>query len=370
MTQTPTDAMSELPLRIQQHLHKLIAEDRAPAYILADHTAKLVASGGQLEIYGLPQLQPGLPVSDQIPLLEGLLPLEGREDFMGGVRNESGRPADLYFLPAAEGDYVLFLDASERQEHHQSLQQRSYDLWLKHDQLIKEIEKKEILLHCIVHDLAGPLLGIKGGFELLANENLSAQGKRFLEIGLRQADRQEKLIREILHAFAAEVEALDSFTIDPAQAPDAAQAVNEVAEALQPAFALNRVKLQVAPLPATLRNWKVVGEKSRLERVISNLIENALRHSPPDTTVTVGCYESENDQVLIAIDDEGPGVPEEVAPTLFQKFAQGRKGKGKVGLGLYFCRITIEHWGGLIGHSAREGKGSRFWLRLPRPRAG
>src|SRR5205085_7699998 len=233
--------------------------------------------------------------------------------------------------------------------------------------LVKEIQKKKILLHCIVHDLAGPLLGIKGGFELLANETLSAQGKKFIEIGLRQAGKQEKLIREILHAFAAEVEALDSFTLDPANAPDAAQTIQEVVEALQPAFALNHVKLQVAPTLDPARNWQVVGEKARLERVISNLTENALRHSPPEATVTVGCYESENDQVLIAIDDEGPGVPPEIAPTLFQKFAQGKKGKGKVGLGLYFCRITIEHWGGVIGHSARSEKGARFWFRLPRP---
>jgi signal transduction histidine kinase len=128
--------------------------------------------------------------------------------------------------------------------------------------------------------------------------------------------------------------------------------------------------LQVAPTLDTARDWKVVGEKSRLERVISNLVENALRHSPPETTVTVGCDESENNQVLIAIDDEGAGVPPEVATTLFQKFAQGKQGKGKVGLGLYFCRLTVEHWGGQIGHAARGEKGSRFWFSLPRPQAG
>lgn len=361
--------MPELPLHIQQHLHSLIAEDRHPAFLLSDATGLLMASGGKLAVYGLENLQTGMPVEEQIFQLAGLLPLESDEMLLPCVHTESGVPADLHFLHTAEGDYVLFLDATQQERQQRLMQQKGNELSLNYQRLLKEIQKKEILLHCIVHDLAGPLLGIKGGYELLAKETLSTQGRKFLEIGLRQADKQEKLIREILQAFSAEVESLDSFTIDPATAPDAAQSIREVIEALQPAFALHHVKLQIAPNMDTATNWKVVGEKSRLERVISNLTENALRHSPPDTTVTVGCYPEANGQVLIAVDDEGPGVPPEISSLLFQKFSQGKKGKGKIGLGLYFCRITVEHWGGIIGHAPRAEKGSRFWFRLPRPQA-
>lgn len=359
--------MSQLPLRLQQHLHSLIAEDRHPAFVLSDASGLLVNSGGKLANYGLAELQHGQPVDEQIFQLAGLLPLETDEMLLPCVHTEAGVPADLHFLRADEGDYVLFLDATQQERQQRLMQQKGNELSLNYQRLLKEIQKKEILLHCIVHDLAGPLLGIKGGYELLAKETLSPQGRKFLEIGLRQADKQEKLIREILQAFAAEVESLDSFTIDPAHAPDVAQAIREVVEALQPAFALNHVKLQIAPTLDATTNWKVVGEKSRLERVISNLTENALRHSPPDTTVTVGCYPAENNQILIAIDDEGPGITPELGAQLFQKFAQGTKGKGKIGLGLYFCRITVEHWGGLIGHAPGPEKGSRFWFRLPRP---
>ncbi|HMZ22038.1 MAG TPA: HAMP domain-containing sensor histidine kinase, partial [Blastocatellia bacterium] len=184
--------------------------------------------------------------------------------------------------------------------------------------------------------------------------------------GLRQAERQETLIREILQAFSAEVEAAKTFSARLDQAPDAARAAREVIEALSPAFALNQVKLQLAPDFDPNQNWKVVGEKSRLERVFSNLIENALRYSPPNATVTVGLHD-EGDKVLLAIDDEGPGIPPDIAPTLFEKFAQTKKGGGKIGLGLYFCRITVKHWGGEIGHAPREKGGTRFWFRLPRP---
>lgn len=361
--------MLKLPSRIQQYLHSMIAEGRSPAYVLCDAAGILVAAGGALATYGLTPLKIGVPAEEQIFLLTGLLPLE-QEELQPCVQTETGRPADLHFLKAAEGDYVLFLDATQQEKQQRLMQQKGNELSLSYQRLLKEIQQKEILLHCIVHDLAGPLLGIKGGFELLANENISPAGRKFLEIGLRQADKQQKLIEEILHAFAAEVETLNSFTVDPAHAPDAAQALTEVVEVLQPAFALQHVKLQIAAGLDLSCNWQVVGEKSRLERVISNLAENALRHSPANATVTVGCYQAKQDQLLIAIDDEGPGIPPELVPSLFQKFSQGKNGKGKIGLGLYFCRITVEQWGGLIGYAPRTVKGSRFWVQLPRPKIG
>ena len=86
----------------------------------------------------------------------------------------------------------------------------------------------------------------------------------------------------------------------------------------------------------------MVGEQSRLERVIFNLVENALRHSPSGSLVTVALEQAEAD-VLVAIDDQGPGVALDAIDTLFEKFSQGKGQRGKAGLGLYFCRITVEH---------------------------
>ena len=113
------------------------------------------------------------------------------------------------------------------------------------------------------------------------------------------------------------------------------------------------------------RDWRVSGESSRLDRVLANLLENALRHSPHGSTVTVGLHD-EGAMVLTTVDDEGPGIPEALHKHLFQKFVQGKKHSGKIGLGLYFCRMTVEGWGGEIGYSPRETGGTRFWFRLPR----
>ncbi len=358
--------MGQLPASVLAYLSRLAADQRSPAFVLTDHESRVREWGGALSNYGIENLQTGEPVGEQVFFLEGLLPLSGEGLILPCMQTDSGRPADLHLFSTPGGDCALLLDATANERQQRLMQQKGNELNLSYQRLVKEIQKKEILLHCIVHDLAGPLMGIKGGFELLAGENISPQNRKFLEIGLRQAERQETLIREILQAFSAEVEAAKTFSARLDQAPDAARAAREVIEALSPAFALNQVKLQLAPDFDPNQNWKVVGEKSRLERVFSNLIENALRYSPPNATVTVGFYD-EGDNVLLAIDDEGPGIPPEIAPTLFEKFAQTKKSGGKIGLGLYFCRITVKHWGGEIGHAPREKGGTRFWFRLPRP---
>jgi hypothetical protein len=126
------------------------------------------------------------------------------------------------------------------------------------------------------------------------------------------------------------------------------------------------MNLHLAPDIDIAADWKVVGEKLRLERVLTNLVENAFRHSPPDSTVTVG-LEDDGNFILLSVDDDGPGVPQDISKNLFQKFSQGKDTSGRAGIGLYFCRITVERWGGTIGYSPRGEGGSRFWFRLPRP---
>lgn len=358
--------MAELPDFVCSYLYGLTSGERSPAFLLINENGAVIAWGGNIETYGISDLHAGESIGEQAYFLEGLFPLAGRNLVLPCIQTSLGRPADIHLFRTEEGDCALLLDATLKEEQLRQTQQARYDLTLNFQQLQKEIQKKEVLLHCIIHDLAGPLMGIRGGYELLSSEPISEQGRKYLEIGLRQANKQETLIREILQAFSAEVESATNFNVDPDTAPDAAQIAREVIESLSAAAAINQVKLQLEPNLDRSQSWKVFGEKSRLERVMSNLVENALRYSPANSTVTVGCHD-EGGKVLVTIDDEGPGIPPEVAPTLFQKFAQGKKGKGKIGLGLYFCRITIQHWKGEIGHAARETGGTRFWFRLPRP---
>ncbi|KJH69721.1 sensor histidine kinase [Aliterella atlantica] len=248
----------------------------------------------------------------------------------------------------------------------QFLLQKCRESNLNYDKLVKESQKKEILIHCIVHDLAGQLTAIKCCFDLLSFQNLTPKGIEYLDMGKKQAIKQEMLIRDILNAFSAEVESLEAFTLDPEQAPDALACASEVVETLLPTFTASQMDLRLDPNINLELDWKVVGEKSRLDRVLTNLVENAYRHSPVNSTVTID-LQHEGDFTLISVNDEGPGVPPAMSKNLFKKFSQGRNKVGKAGLGLYFCRITVERWGGRIGYSPRAGGGSQFWFRLPQP---
>ncbi len=254
----------------------------------------------------------------------------------------------------------------EAYQEKQFLLQKCRESNLNYQKLVKEVQKKEILIHCIIHDLAGQLTAIKCCFDLLSFQNLTPKGINYLQIGKKQATKQENLIKDILNAFSAEVESLEAFTVDPEQSPDVLACAKDVIEALESSFRANQINLELGTNINELQDWKVVGEKSRLDRVLTNLVENAFRHSPPNSTVTIELHQQEKD-ILVSVIDEGAGVPPEMANNLFKKFSQGRNKVGKAGLGLYFCRITIERWGGKIGYCPRPRCGSQFWVRLVKP---
>ena len=130
------------------------------------------------------------------------------------------------------------------------------------------------------------------------------------------------------------------------------------------AFADKGVRIELDSSVDLSRDWKVAGDESRLRRIFANLVENSLRVSPANSTVTLGV--SDEDRFVLAyVDDKGPGFPGGQAP-VFSLFGKSKEQGGKAGLGLYFCRITVEGWGGTIGCEQRSAGGARFWFRLPR----
>jgi signal transduction histidine kinase len=280
------------------------------------------------------------------------------------VGNEYELEASAICLDSQKLLLIAFPKSVYAEKH--AIIQRAREKNLEYYRFNKEIQKKEILLHCIVHDLAGPLTSIMLCLSLLKFENLSTTGRKYVELGIRQATKQDIMIQQILDIFAAELGVLQAYTTDPTQAPDAVVCARGVVEALAPACVPKDMRLLLEVHLDVRGDWRVVGDKSRLERVIFNLVDNAVRHGPAGSVVTVGVTR-EADGICITVDDEGAGVPANMATTIFDKFSRGRERGGRAGLGLYFCRITIEHWGGSVGYTPRPGGGSRFWCRLPRP---
>jgi signal transduction histidine kinase/CheY-like chemotaxis protein len=359
----------------------LESEGYAAFEYLGDAVFQAVGSPSKLcvQLVGGP-VAPGAPLrlTDRMPFLESFLP-DAEECWNSGPesRVDSGS-----WIEPVEGGRQLALEASafrlaakrillirnpEKQFAEDSqLLQKARDSALGHERLLREIQKKEILLHCVIHDLSQPLSAMRGCFSLLAAEKLSPKLRGLIEIGQRQSQNQEELIRGILQAFSAELAAQETVHRDPASAPDLVKCAQEIAKDFSAAFATRGARIEVDRNLDLGRNWQVVGDESRLRRVYTNLVENALRYSPAGSTVTLGAV-GEGNFLRACVDDEGPGLPAgESAARLFGLFSKGKDGGGKAGLGLYFCKITVERWGGTIGCENRPGRGARFWFRLPR----
>lgn len=262
----------------------------------------------------------------------------------------------------AQRDFLLLRRLSWDHEERQELLQKARELTLAHERLAAAIEKKEVLLHCIIHDLNGPLSAMLGCLELLKREALTPAAQEIIAIGLAEATRQSHRIQEVLDCFAADVAQLDA-TAGATAGVDLLDTSRRLLHHLTPAFQARSVSLHFLPPPETPGPWQVAAEPSRLERVLYNLLENALRHCPRAGTVALSLTRHDG-RIETSVIDSGPGIDPDTAQGLFQKFGRGRGG-GRAGLGLYFCRITIERWGGTIGCETLASGGTRFWFRLP-----
>lgn len=261
---------------------------------------------------------------------------------------------------------LLVRDLSETFTGQQQLFQTARDSLLAHERLMREIEKKEILLHTIVHDLSQPLTSMRGCFDLLMGKKLGPELAKYVQTGQRESQRQERMIRGILEAFSGDLAPEPAPHSADAPSADLVSCARRAVEQFAPAFTGRGIQLGLAPYQDSERGWRVVGDAPRIDRIFGNLLENALRYSPSGSTVTVG-VEASDSSLVARVEDEGPGLPKDVSPdSLFALFSKGGDRPGKAGLGLFFCKMTVERWGGSTGAENRAQGGSRFWFRLPR----
>lgn len=109
----------------------------------------------------------------------------------------------------------------------------------------------------------------------------------------------------------------------------------------------------------------VYGDELEIQRVLQNLLDNAVRVSKPKGEILLEITPYEEGQVKISVRDYGSGITPQAQEKLFHRFIQGRGHRGRSGLGLYLCRQIIEAHGGNIGVESSLGEGSTFWFTLP-----
>jgi len=188
--------MLDLPARISEWLLLLVKSQRAVAHLLVDGEQMLVKAGGDLEHYGLTDLRPRQGACEQLPFLEGLLPLPESPFLLRSMGMPSGRVADVHFFDEDDATWVVLLDVTSEHDDAQKIQQKAYDMTLlsqREARLIAKLEAAHQALTLAHHELAA------------SREALQLTHNR-LQDELRDAERY---VRAILPAPIAEPFAVD-----------------------------------------------------------------------------------------------------------------------------------------------------------------
>jgi len=286
------------------------------------------------------------------------------------VATTVGLVADL-FGPGAEQDLVPYLNSLVRFAFFVVVVQLLATLKESVDRQTERAEKehrvssglrelndvKDTLLHAVSHDLKGPLAGVIGAMSTLRRGEelqLTADEVESLYQMIEQSGRKmNRLVDDML-----DLERLDRGQVQPEREPtDISEMVRRVAREA-PGMDTHPVRIDADPLLANI-------DPAKVERIVENLLVNAARHTPGGTPVHVTVRERP-DGIVLTIEDEGPGVPEELKSTLFDPFSQGPTAAGRgVGIGLSLVRRFAELHGGTADIEDRDGGGARFVITLP-----
>ena len=218
---------------------------------------------------------------------------------------------------------------------------------------------KDTLLHAVSHDLKGPLAGIIGAMQTLRRSDeleLTHEEVESLYQMIEQSGRRmNRLVDDML-----DLERIDRGQVQPErEATDVGELARRVAREAT-GLETHPVRVDADPVLAFV-------DPAKVERIIENLLVNAARHTPAGTPVHVGVRTGGGGITLI-IEDEGPGVPEELKTVLFDPFRQGPTAAGRgVGIGLSLVKRFAELHGGGAVVEDRNGGGARFVITLPGP---
>ena len=222
-------------------------------------------------------------------------------------------------------------------------------------------EGRARLIGHVAHEFRTPLSSIIGFASLLDAEHRTLPEElraEYLAIVLRNARHLLHVVNDILNLSKADAGTLE-VTLAPLPAGEVASAV---ATSLQPTAAERGIRLSVHDRARHL----AVADAGRLRQVLLNLLDNAIKYSPPGSPVEVRVT-SEGGEVRVEVADRGPGLrPEDVA-LLFKEFSRISHGMrvAGAGLGLALAKQLTEAMGGRIGVDSEPGAGSVFWVALP-----
>lgn len=224
---------------------------------------------------------------------------------------------------------------------------------------VQSEQVRSSLLSSVSHDLRTPLAVI-GGLASRLLERPDAASAESLQTIVDESHRLTRLVENLLEMTRLESGAV---TLDP-QWHVLEEIVGSARNRLRESLAHHVVTVAI---PADFPLVKIDG--LLMEQVFVNLLENAVRYTPPGSTIEIRAVAAE-DHVEIRVADNGPGLPPESEARIFDKFTRGSRttpdGRRGVGLGLAICKAIVQVHGGEISTGRRHGGGAQFVIRLPR----
>jgi signal transduction histidine kinase len=297
------------------------------------------------------------PAAQQLASLL-ILPLRTRREILGALviaANDPERRMTDEKLPLAE---VLAERATLAIEN-----SKLYTEQVEARRKVEDLSRlKDEFLSIASHELRTPVTSIKGYTQLaktLIRENDLLTSEEYLDIALDQIDRMSRLILELL-----DVSRIETGRLEIRREPIVWSAfVCDVVHRHPTAVSDRRFQLNV-PDDGSVVN----GDRDRLEQVLGNLIENAVKYSPDGSEIFV-TVEDKGDQLVTAVSDRGIGIPVDELNQVFERFHRGRQvsstNYGGLGLGLYITKQIVERHGGAIWVDSKEGIGTTFQFSLP-----
>jgi two-component system sensor histidine kinase KdpD len=347
--------VDELLETIVSAVHDVFSIPGVSLLVLDDGVLKVVASAGEpLSEEELSRLAPhsGQPISigtdTQSPgeLRTIALSASGRAVGMLALRSLPSSQNDRAVLNTFANDAALALERAQLRE--QALRSK----------LLEEVDRfRQGLMGAVSHDLRTPLATIKVASSTLSNRFASLSNEQMAELYNLievESDRLTRLVSNLLDITRIEA---GVFTVH--RTPSSVQElVREAVNAMEPTLSSHRVDSIVpATLPAVNVDPLLIGQ------VLINLLDNANRHSPTAGVITVEARR-EDDQVVVSVTDQGPGVAANERQAIFERFAQLDKG-GRAGLGLTIARTFVEAHGEEIWYEDAPNHGARFVFSLP-----
>jgi two-component system, OmpR family, sensor kinase len=204
------------------------------------------------------------------------------------------------------------------------------------------------------HELRTPLTSVLANLELLDME-LEGEQREAAASALRSSRRMRRLVADLLLLARA-----DAGRVAPHVRLDLSEVVTEAAGELEPVAGDHMISVDAEP------GAELEGARDELHRLTLNLLENALRHTDPGTAVEA-TVERRNGEVVLSVEDDGPGIPPELRDKVFERFFRGAGDRsGSSGLGLSIVRAVAQsHDGTVTLEEPLDGRGARFVVRFP-----